>query len=63
MKGWVWFSEDPDLYENIAPLQSFMLSCNPETNIFTNLGSISECMDFLEKIDGTALDNGCDAWT
>ena len=36
------------------PLQRSLLSCNPDTNIYTDPGSVCECVRLLEIFGGTA---------
>ena len=55
-------SEGPDLSDNKEPLQKCLLSCNPETNVSTDLGSKNDCVDLLESLGRTALQSGYDAW-
>ena len=57
-------SEGPDLGEIKQPLESYLLSSNPETKFFEDPGSVSvsECSKLLENFGGTALGTGCDAF-
>ena len=55
-------SEHPGLSEVMEPLQSYLLSCNRVTNVFTDPSSVSEGVELLESFGGTALGSGCDAW-
>ena len=54
---------DPELSKVIKSLQSYLLSCGVENNIFTDPSSINECVELLEGFAGTALHSSYDVWT
>ena len=55
-------SEVPGLSEVKEPLQSFLLSCNPEAITFTDRSSTTEGVELLEKFGVTVLRSGSHAW-
>ena len=55
-------SEGPDSSEVIEPLQRYLFSCNPETDLLTDPSSVIGCMDLLAKFVGTALESEYVAW-
>ena len=50
-------SSSSELSEIIEPVNSYLLSCNAENNIFTHPCSINECVDLLYGFTGTLLSN------
>ena len=55
-------SEDPNLSKSSEPVPSYMLSCSPENNNFTDPDSIISCVDLLDKLASTVLQTGFFAW-
>ena len=51
-----------DLADVIEPLQSYLLTCNTEQNIFVSADSISSCVEMLAEFGDKALQPSCDAW-
>ena len=58
-----WSCEGPDLLETIETVQSYLLSSNPDCNIFTNAFSISECMEMIGSFARTVVESGYNPWT
>ena len=56
-------SSGPELFEIIEPVQSYLLACNAEKNIFIDPISVNGCVDLLDVLAGTALHIGYDVWT
>ena len=54
--------DGPALSEIIQPVQSYMLSIRPESNIFTDAASATECLEVLESFAGTAAEPGYSPW-
>ena len=51
-----------DLSDLIEPLQSYLLTCNTEQNIFSSADSISSCVEMLAECGDKALQPSYDLW-
>ena len=51
-----------DLSDLIEPLQSYLLTCNTEQNIFSSADSISSCVEMLAEFGDKALQPSYDPW-
>ena len=51
-----------DLADVIEPLQSYLLICNTEQNIFSGAESISSCVELLADFGDRALQPSYDPW-
>ena len=51
-----------DLSDLIEPLQSYLLTCNTEQNIFSSADSISSCVEMLAEFGDKALQPSYDLW-
>ena len=51
-----------DLSSVVEPIQGYLLSGDAEGNFFTDPGSISSCMEFLETFCESALQCGYNPW-
>ena len=54
--------DKPDLSEIIRPVQSYLLSCCPQSNICTDAASVSDCLEVLESFAGTTVEPGYSPW-
>ena len=51
-----------DLLSVVEPIQGYLLNGDAEGNFFTDLGSISSCMELLETFSDSALQCGYNPW-
>ena len=47
-----------ELSEIFKPVQSYLLCNNPESNVFEESSSITECLEALGSVAGTDLESG-----
>ena len=51
-----------DLADLIEPLQSYLLTCNTEQNIFSGADSFSSCVEMLAECGDKALQHSYEPW-
>ena len=59
-----WVADWPVLSEIIKPLYNYLLCyTDRKYKTFTNVSSITDCLEVLESFAGTALQSGCNPWS